>query len=154
MARTTSHLSTHRPGAAPNGCVPTQKPTPDPCPAWCVVHHTVGENATATVAHEGGAARVETLDAEFIVRPIFYGALRGAGTEITLDICEEPRDRNGDVVGWAETLGMTVPEAQHLINALLGAVNQTLPEEEQAHLGPPGFVFIPHDGGFGDLNGL
>jgi hypothetical protein len=145
MARTTTHQSTHRPGAVLNGCVPAQQPTPDPCPTWCVVHQTIGEDATATRAHEGGATSVETLDAEYFVRPICYSAPPSAGTEITLDICEEPRDRDGDVSGWAETLGMTVPEAQLLINALLDAVNQTLPLEQQTHLGPPGFEYVPYE---------
>jgi hypothetical protein len=134
MTKTTTH-TTNR----------TKQPTPAPCPVWCSTHQTVGEDETATFAHEGRIASVETLDAEYIVRPIFYSALHGAGTEISLDICEEPRDRARSRKRWAETFGMTIAETQLLINALLDAVNQTLPVEEQQFLGPPGFEYVSYD---------
>jgi hypothetical protein len=138
MARTTTHTTS----AAPNGCVPTQQPTPAPCPTWCDEHYTAGDDDAATVVHEGGTTSVETTDAEFTIRPVFYKNRDCATTEITFDIRE---DRDCDLPANSMLLGMTIPEAQHLITALVWAVNLTLPLEQQTFLGPPGMEYVRYD---------
>jgi hypothetical protein len=94
-----------------------------------------------TVVHEGASASVDTLDAEYFVKPVLYSGKDNAATEITFDVHEHPElNRSTSLL-----LGMTIAEAQLLINALLDAVNQTLPLEQQTFLGPPGFEYVPYE---------
>lgn len=138
MAQTTTPSTT---GAALNGYVPTQQPTRVPCPEWCGKHHTVDDHGR-TVVHEGASASVDTLDAEYFVKPVLYSGKDNAATEIAFDVHEYPELNRATSL----LLGMTIAEAQLLINALLDAVNQTLPVEEQQFLGPPGFEYVSYDG--------
>jgi predicted GTPase len=129
MTKTTTH-TTNR----------TKQPTPAPCPEWCG-KHTVGDHGR-TVIHEGASASVDTLDAEYFVKPVLYSGKDSATTEITFDVHEHAELNRATSL----LLGMTIAEAQLLINALLDAVNQTLPLEQQTFLGPPGFEYVPYDG--------
>jgi hypothetical protein len=118
--------------------VPTQQPTPAPCPDWCDTHHTVGAH-DRTVVHEGApTAPIDTFDADFTARPVLYHGPDDISTEVALTIREHgPDDR-------ITLLGMSIPDALRLINGLLDVVNLTLPVEEQQLLGPPGFEYVPY----------
>jgi hypothetical protein len=111
------------------------------CPAWCDDHHA-GHNRT--VVHEGTpTARIDTLDADFTARPVLYRGPDYASTELALTIREHDRiDRPGHTM----CLGMSIPEAQRLIAALVDVMNLTLPVGGQQFLGPAGFELVRFDG--------
>jgi hypothetical protein len=136
MGQTTTHTT----GAVLNGSVPTQQPTQAPCPDWCDEHHTVGGH-DSTVVHEGTPTpRIETLDADFSIRPVLYHGPDDISTEVVLTIRDHAGPTDGTII-----FGLNIPDAQLLIGALLEVVNRTLPVEEQQQLGEPGFEFIPYD---------
>ncbi len=136
MARTTTHLSTHRPGAALNGCVPTQQPTPAQCPTWCVGGHDGPDPDLGGYAMHSWQAQPVNID-ERAVR-IELTRLDddegGVGVpQLTIFADDDP---------YPEVI-LNPEQALQLITELLDVVNRTLRPAQQTFLGPPGFEFVP-----------
>lgn len=139
MARTTTHLSTHRPGPALNGCVPTQQPTPTQCPTWCVGGHKGPDpDHGGYVSHSWQAQPVDTDDRAVRIELTRWDDDEcGVGVpQLTIFSVDDPYPE----------LVLNPEQALRLIAELLDAVNRTLPPAQQTFLGPPGFEYEPYGG--------
>ena len=124
--------------AARNGHVPTQQPTPAQCPTWCVGGHKGPDPDHGNcVQHAWQAQPVDTNERALRIELTRWDDECGCGVpQLTIFADDDPYPE----------VSLNPEQALRLITELLDAVNQTIPEEEQTHLGPRGFEYVSYDG--------
>jgi hypothetical protein len=143
MARTT-HPPAHRHGAALNGCVPPQQPTPAQCPTWCVGGHEgpdpqhygawLHEDTPHVVRIEDGEVSISISRFDELERP-WPHSIGQTTVTLAFDDVDAPR----------VAYDMTFDQAQELITELLDVMNRAQPPAQQQFLGRPGFEYVPDE---------